>query len=32
VYPARISILMSTLYTCCTTEAASGYLFIMAWH
>jgi hypothetical protein len=22
---------LSTLYTCCTTEAASGYLFVVAW-
>jgi hypothetical protein len=25
-------VLLSMLYTCYTTEAASGYLFMMAWH
>jgi hypothetical protein len=32
VHLARISMSLSTLCTCCTTESASGYLFVMAWH
>jgi hypothetical protein len=32
VLPASFSVSLSTLYTCCTTEAASGYSFVMAWH
>jgi hypothetical protein len=31
VHPARISMSLSTLYTCSNTEAASGYLFMTAW-
>jgi hypothetical protein len=30
VHLARFSVLLSMLYTCYTTEAASGYLFMMA--
>jgi hypothetical protein len=32
VHLASFSISLSTLYTCCTTEAASVYLFLMARH
>jgi hypothetical protein len=32
VRPARISMPLSTLCTCCTTEPASEYFFVMAWH
>jgi hypothetical protein len=32
VYPARITMLLSTLCTCCTTEPASLYLFVIVWH
>jgi hypothetical protein len=31
VLPARISVSVSTLYTFCTTELASVYLFVMAY-
>jgi hypothetical protein len=31
VQPARFSMSESTSYTCCNREAASGYLFVMAW-
>jgi hypothetical protein len=32
MHSARISMSLSTLYTFCTTEAASGHLFVMSWH
>jgi hypothetical protein len=28
----RFSMSLSNLFTCCTTEAASGYIFVMTWH